>query len=359
MLHETPQLTAATTAALEDLQSLRAAFHDQQPPKRWLARLRRMTRGAVASSSVAIEGFRVSPEAAASILAGDRRPTTPDDEVVAAYGRAMDHVVALADDPRFKWNWRVIADLHFDLAWHDPDSRPGRVRTGPMFITGPSGAAVYTAPEADRIGKLLDALVTWLRRGDTDQSSVVRAAMAHLHLVSIHPFADGNGRASRVLQSLVLGLDGHLAPELASIEEYLAAHTQEYYDALQEAHGAVYDPTRSAAGWVEFCAHAHRDLAQRRVTQLREATVRWSALERLVADRGWPDRLVIALELALTTGLDRAAYSAESDVSDATASSDLRRLTDAGLLASEGAGRATRYGPTAALREAIARSRST
>jgi Fic family protein len=355
MLHATPSVSAGAQAVLDELSALRAELHDQQPPKRWVARLRRMTRGSVASSSVAIEGFHVSAETAASILAGDRRPASPDDEAVAAYGRAMDHVVAFADDPRFKWNWRVIADLHFDLAWPDPDSRPGRIRTGPMFITGADGAAVYRAPQAAEAGKRLDELVTWLRKGDLETPAMIRAAMAHLHLVSIHPFADGNGRASRGLQSLLLALDGQLAPELASIEEYLAANTQQYYDALQAAHGAVYDPTLSAEGWIDFCLHAHRELARRRVQQLREATRRWSALERIVEERGWPDRLVIALELALTTGLDRTAYTSESEVSDATASGDLRRLSDGGLLLSEGAGRATRYGPTAALHEALAR----
>ena len=356
MLHATPAPSAAALGVLEELAHLRSELHDQAPPKRWFARLRRMTRGSVASSSVSIEGFHVAPETAASILAGDRRPVSVEDEVVAAYGRAMDHVVAFADDPRFKWNWRVVADLHFDLAWPDADARPGRVRTGPMFVTGADGRAVYEAPDAGATGPLLDELVTWLRKGDVDSPSVVRAAMAHLHLVSIHPFADGNGRASRVLQSLVLGLDGQLAPEIASIEEYLAEHTQEYYDALQDAHGAKYDPTRSAEGWIDFCLHAHRELAQRRVQQLRDATRRWAALERVVADRRWPDRLVIALEQALTTGLDRAAYTSESDVSDATASSDLRRLVDAGLLISEGAGRSTRYGPAPALRELVQQS---
>ncbi|MEH3053854.1 MAG: Fic family protein [Patulibacter minatonensis] len=346
-------MSASSKAALQDLAGLHEQLHDQRAPERWLARLRRMTRGAVASSSVSIEGFHVTPEAAASILAGDRRPASPDDEAVAAYGRAMDHVVAFSDDDRFKWNWRVLADLHFDVGWYDADARPGRVRTGPMFITGSEGQAIYTAPEAAALDPLLDELVVWLRKGDLGAPSVVRAAMAHLHLVSIHPFADGNGRTSRVLQSLVLGRDGYLAPEVASIEEYLAAHTQEYYDALQEAHGAAYDPTLPADGWIEFCLHAHLDLARRRVDQLSEATGRWSALERLVAERGWPDRLVIALELALTSGLDRTAYTSESEISDATASADLRRLADVGLVRSEGAGRATRYGPTDALRAAV------
>ncbi len=353
MLHVTPASTPFGAAALEELAVLAAELHDQSPPKRWIARLRRMARGSVAASSVSIEGFQVSAASASAILAGDRTPASHDDEVVAAYGRAMDHVVALSDDPHFKWNHRVIADLHFDLAWPDASARPGRLRTGPMGVTGSDGRLAYTAPEPEASSALTAELVTWLRRGDLEQPAVVRAAMAHLHLVSIHPFADGNGRVSRVLQSLVLARSGTLAPELASIEEYLAANTEQYYAALQDAHGATYDPTRSAAGWVDFCLGAHVETAKMRLQLIRDASRRWSALEGLTETRGWPDRLVIALELSLTSGLDRASYTAESDVSDATASADLRRLVDAGFIASEGAGRTTRYRPTAALRQLV------
>jgi Fic family protein len=43
--------------------------------------------------------------------------------------------------------------------------------------------------------------------------------MAHLHVVSVHPFRDGHGRISRIIQSLVLARDGLLTPEFSSIEE--------------------------------------------------------------------------------------------------------------------------------------------
>jgi len=71
--------------------------------------------------------------------------------------------------------------------------------------------------------------------------------------------------------------------------------------------------------------------------------VRWAYLEQLVHQRDWPDRLVIALEQSLFRGTDRAIYVAEADVSAPTASSDLRRLLDAGLISQHGRGPATRY----------------
>lgn len=62
-----------------------------------------------------------------------------------------------------------------------------------------------------------------------------------------------------------------------------------------------------------------------------------------MAGRGWPDRLVIALEQCIFTGVDRASYTAEAKVSAPTASNDLGRLLDAGLVVQRGKGRNTRY----------------
>ncbi len=65
--------------------------------------------------------------------------------------------------------------------------------------------------------------------------------------------------------------------------------------------------------------------------------------EALVESRGWPDRLVVALEQALIGGTDRARYEQETGISLATSSNDFRRLLDAGLVAQAGRGRSTRY----------------
>jgi DNA-binding transcriptional ArsR family regulator len=63
----------------------------------------------------------------------------------------------------------------------------------------------------------------------------------------------------------------------------------------------------------------------------------------------------IALEQSLFQGIDRASYVAEADVSAPTASADLRRLLDAGLVDQQGKGRTTRYRASAALRADIRR----
>ena len=112
--------------------------------------------------------------------------------------------------------------------------------------------------------------------------------MAHLHVVSVHPFRDGNGRIARILQSLVLAREGLVSPEFASIEEYLGAHTPEYYAALRASQGGRYQPERDATAWVAFCIEAHLVQARQRLGQIEEAGGRWSSLESLVGIAAGP-----------------------------------------------------------------------
>jgi Fic family protein len=157
------------------------------------------------------------------------------------------------------------------------------------------------------------------------------------------------------VQSLVLAREGLLAPEFLSIEEYLGRNTDAYYATLQKVQGGRYQPERDAGPWVRFCVAAHVEQARRRADQIDAAGARWSALEELVEERGWPDRLVIALEQGQFQGVDRASYAAEAGVSAPTASNDLRRLLDAGLIVQRGAGRSTRYVASEALRAHLRR----
>jgi Fic family protein len=297
-------------------------------------------------SSVSIEGFAVPAGAAAALVAGDEQPPADDENrlAVASYARAMDHVGIMAIDPGFSWSDRTVLDLHFDACHFQRDKLPGLFRTGPIHVTSPRGGPpAYEGAAAETVPTLMAEAVDWLQNGDLDTHVVVRAAMAHLHVVSIHPFRDGNGRISRIVQSLVLAREGLISPEFSSIEEYLGHHTQQYYAVLRQVQAGSYQPERDAAPWVRFCVTAHIEQARQRLEQLGQAANRWATLERLVEARGWPDRLVIALEQSLFDGAERAAYAAEADISLATATSDLRRLVDAGLVTQLGRTRSTRY----------------
>ncbi|MCB0877891.1 MAG: Fic family protein [Thermoleophilia bacterium] len=359
MIHATPPIDGALTAALADLDSLHAELaHELGRAAPWDGPLRRHARVDSVVSSVSIEGYVVDLDDARALVAGATPPSGDSDErwAVACYARAMDHVRVMSDDPAFRWLDRVVLDLHFDACLFQRDRSPGRWRVGPISVTAPPGGHVYAAPDADTIPTLVDEALAWLAGPGADTHLLVRAAMAHLHAVSIHPFRDGNGRIARILQSLVLARGGILAPEFASIEPFLATNTDDYYRQLQSAQGPAYDPSRSARAWVEFCVDGHLQQARSFATRMRDAARRWVALEALAVERGWPERIVVALEQALAGSLTRGSYLLETDVSTPTAALDLRRLVDAGLIDQTGGGRSTSYTASAALREIVTRS---
>ena len=76
--------------------------------------------------------------------------------------------------------------------------------------------------------------------------------MAHLNLVMIHPFRDGNGRMARALQTMVLAQDQVVEPTFSSIEEWLGNNTQDYYDVLAATGRGRLAPGNDATLWVKF-----------------------------------------------------------------------------------------------------------
>jgi Fic family protein len=188
--------------------------------------------------------------------------------------------------------------------------------------------------------------------------------MAHLHLVSIHPFRDGNGRVARVVQSLVLAREGLLRPELVSIEPYLGRHTREYYTVLETVQGRVFDPARDASPWVEFCIEAHISEATERRRWLEIAYARHDFCEELAGDHEYPKRFVHALDQSLLRlPVTNADYRREAAIASPTAAQDLQRLRRDGWLDQVGAGRSVRYVASQRLRQrwsdSSARSSST
>lgn len=356
MIYATPALPRAISADLDALDDLRERLGEESSTfSPWMGTLRRAVRAKSIESSVSIEGFDVAEKDAMAVLAEGPRATDGGEDLLAfaCYARAMDHVGVMATDPAFEWSARVILDLHFDACYFQRDRSPGHWRTGPILVTDERGGIAYRGPEGESVPELMAEVVEWLAAGDRHAHPVVRAAMAHLHLVSVHPFRDGNGRVARIVQSLLLAEEGRITPEFGSIEEYLAEHTADYYSALERVQGGSYEPDRDAGSWVEFCVGAHLEQAERRLEQMSRAAERWASLEALAEERGWPDRLVVAMEQSLIGGTDSAGYRSEVDVSAPTASADFRRLLDAGLAEQRGKGRSIRYVASGRLRQLV------
>src|SRR5690349_21610586 len=204
MLFPTPELQRPDQDVLDEIDRMRDDLRHLicQSPTKWTEGLRKfLTADAVAASN-SIEGFRVSTVDVQDLMDGERDVEVSEEnrEETLAYQRMMTYVQTLHDVADFTYSKGLLNALHWMLQGHRHTGRKpaGQWRGGPVYVTDPRdpSIAAYTAPEAALVPGLMDELVDWLNTDDGTHP-LVRAAMAHLHLVSIHPWADGNGRMSR------------------------------------------------------------------------------------------------------------------------------------------------------------------
>ncbi|GAA4991765.1 Fic family protein [Pseudonocardia tropica] len=352
VIYRTPELGPAEKAALDAIDGQRRALRFRTAePRRWLGTVRRVLAARAVQGSNSIEGIHVSVEDAIAVAEGEETtdPRSLDSKAVAGYQRAMTYVVNLAGDQHFRFSADILRSLHFMMTEYELDAWPGRWRPGPIWVRDEaSGDEVYAAPEAEDVPALIDALVASLEEA-SEAPPLVRAAMAHLNLVMIHPFRDGNGRMSRCLQTLVLAREKILTPDLCSIEEYLGRNTQRYYDVLAEVGQGSWKPGGDARAWIRFCLEAHYVQAASVIRRLDESGRIWSEIERLRDDAGLGERTIAALfDAAIGLQVRNAAYRSQlrgwdEQISNQTASADLRAMVAAGLLVQRGKNRGAYY----------------
>ena len=89
----------------------------------------------------------------------------------------------------------------------------------------------YIPPEYNEITSLIDELFNYVN--SSDDHPLIKAAIIHYQLVTIHPFEDGNGRTARIISSYYLSLCGYGFKNIGSLEEYISYDIDEYYKSLQ------------------------------------------------------------------------------------------------------------------------------
>lgn len=347
MLFRVPELTDRELKALDEVDTIRQNLkYALRAPRRWIGVLRRNMFARNIRGSNSIEGYNVSAEDAIAAVEGEE-PLDAERETWAAikgYRDAMTFVLQLASDPNFAYADGFIRSLHFMMINYDLSKNPGRWRPGPIYVRDErKGEIVYEGPDSEEVPGLVAELIEHLNNSG-NFPSMVKAAMAHLNLVMIHPFSDGNGRMGRCLQTLVLAREGILESEFSSIEEYLGRNTQEYYDVLAAVGRGKWNPQNEARLWLDFSIQAHHTQASTLLRRTKEMERIWNQLEHLITTLHLPERVIYALSDA-TVGyrIRNSNYRSLADISDAVASRDFKMLVDRGLLVPDGEKRGRAY----------------
>ena len=185
--------------------------------------------------STSLEGYRIRYEDVSVLLGGAPAGGSSEEEIrnrmaVVGYGHAFDNLLERLERARgdVLISDTLVLDLYVDL--FQPSVEAGIVepdllrgwRTSPVFIRNTR----YVPPAADHLGELMAG---FLNRLDKEGQAIAKSILAHLMLVTIHPFPDGNGRVARFLMNAVL-LGGGLP--WVTIEE---GDRREYFDVLKTA----------------------------------------------------------------------------------------------------------------------------
>lgn len=186
--------------------------------------------------STQIEGNALAEGEVSAVLQGKRVAGPPKDiREVQNYHAALDYVEQLADDLR-PLKLADMCDIHrLVTAGLIPEKQCGRIRTVPVsIVNAATGEKIEDCPQPHALNDLLDDLWLWL--DDTkDSNPFVRAFAFHFIAVSVHPFADGNGRTVRLMQHLLLLRGQQRIARFVPSETAIMRNRDQYYQVLRQS----------------------------------------------------------------------------------------------------------------------------
>ncbi|QRM35122.1 Fic family protein [Microvirga sp. VF16] len=314
------------------------------------AMLQTLTEDVLKSSE--IEGEILNREDVRSSIA---RRLGLDIGALAAPDRDVEGVVEMMLDATQNYGEALTAERLFN--WHAalfPTGRSGMHRItvagwrhdrgGPMqVVSGPLGRerVHYEAPAADRLHPEMTAFLAWFN-GASETDLVLKAGVAHLWFVTIHPFDDGNGRIARAIADMALARSEQSPQRFYSMSAQIRQERNAYYDMLEATQKGDLDIT-PWLHWFLGCLGRAVDGAELALSGVLRKAQFWEKLATAGINdrqRTMLNRLLDGFEGKLTS----SKWAKIAKCSQDTALRDIRDLSTRGLLEKEpGGGRSTSY----------------
>lgn len=300
-----------------------------------------------------IEGEKLDAEQVRSSIA---RRLGMDIGALKPADRNVEGIVEMMLDATRRYNEPLTADRLF--AWHAslfPTGRSGMTalrvgdwrddNTGPMqVVSGPIGKerVHFEAPNAARLPGEMQAFIDWFNTA-ADIDPILKAGLAHLWFVTIHPFDDGNGRIARAIADMALARSENSPQRFYSMSAQIRQERSSYYDILEKTQKGTIDIT-PWLDWFLNCLSRAIDGAQTTLAAVLTKARFWDAFSRVTINerqRIVLNRLLDGFEGKLTS----SKYAKLAKCSQDTAQRDILALVENGiLLRNPEGGRSTSYG---------------
>ena len=314
------------------------------------ASLRALTQDVLKSSE--IEGEILDHDQVRSSLA---RRLGVDIGALAPADRHVDGVVEMMLDATqnykkpltekrlFGWHASLFPTGHSGMtkirtgAWRDAKAGPMQVVSGPLGRE----RVHFEAPDAKLVKREMKSFLVWLV-GPDETDPVLRAGIAHLWFVTIHPFEDGNGRIARAIADLALARSEDSAQRFYSMSAQIRQERKTYYDLLEQTQKGDLDITEWLSWFLACLGRAIGNADEMLGAVLKKAQF-WE-VHRAAAlndrQRLMLNKLLDGFEGNLTT----TKWAKIAKCSTDTALRDITALIDAGILQKGTAGsRSTHY----------------
>jgi Fic family protein len=337
------QATADQLEKLEDLRWLFAnlgldpRYRDWFRHRAWIRTIHGTTR---------IEGNSLNDLEVEEVLEHSPTTRTKDALEVLASRTALAFVDEIAGDPELMVDERVIREIHKRVIDDvDPMLRPGEFRTGENRVGDADGNIIFATALSGDVPDLMHRLGLWLRESAGDEHPVVAAALAHLELVAIHPFYDGNGRTARALSRLLLVQHGFALDGLVSLDAYLDLQRRDYFGAIRSALGNSYTRGYDATLFVNYYLSAIRGAAEHVLSRVKGTTELLRVLREAVAIGQLLAQLTDPLVYVWINGSIRPSdYREITGRTKPSTTRDLAQAVRAGYLTVSGETKSRRYG---------------
>ena len=221
--------------------------------------------------------------------------------------------------------------------WRDDKSGPMRVISGPMGRE----RIHYQAPAAKMLRREMQGFLKWFN-ATTKIDPVVKAALAHLWFVTIHPFDDGNGRIARAITDMALSSSEHSAQRFYSMSAQIRLERKAYYDTLEMTQKGSLDVTPWLQ-WFLDCLDRTFDRADDTLASVLKKARFWDKHAN-ASFNGRQREMINRLLNGFVGKLTSSKWAQIAKCSQDTALRDIDDLVKRGVLVKDaGGGRSTSY----------------
>lgn len=217
-------------------------------------RLRKNSKKKSSYASVKIEGNPLNEKQANSVIESKSRHLLKPEQEVKNYYLALEQLETELNN-KTKFSKKLILKIQKIVVKGESKEKIGlRGPMPPGFLFAvydeKTGKPEYIPPEYNEVEELLDELIDYVN--NSDDHPIIKAALVHYQLVTIHPFEDGNGRTARLMCQYILDTYGYSFKNLGSLEEYYMYNQDEYYECLQMNLPASYYSGRNNPPHIEI-----------------------------------------------------------------------------------------------------------